>query len=178
MASRIVAISGKSGCGNSTVSNLLAKKLGVELINYTFRNMAAERGVDLAAILALAAKDDAYDRTLDHHQVELARAKDCVIGSRLAMWLLPEATLRVYLWASPEVRAARIHTREGGSLEDIIAFTRRRDEEDRARYRRIYNLDNDDFSGADLTINTERFAPEAIASILEEALARKSNPRS
>lgn len=28
-----VAISGKSGCGNTTVSTLLAEKLGVKLIN-------------------------------------------------------------------------------------------------------------------------------------------------
>ena len=43
MAARIVAISGKSGCGNSTVSRLLSDRLGVQLINYTFRRMAGTR---------------------------------------------------------------------------------------------------------------------------------------
>lgn len=39
-----VAISGKSGCGNTTVSSMLAEKLGIKLINYTFRQLAAEKG--------------------------------------------------------------------------------------------------------------------------------------
>ena len=37
-----IAISGKSGCGNTTVSGLLAQKLGIKLINYTFRQLAEE----------------------------------------------------------------------------------------------------------------------------------------
>ena len=35
-----IAISGKSGCGNTTVSTLLSEKLGIKLINYTFRTLA------------------------------------------------------------------------------------------------------------------------------------------
>ena len=42
-----IAISGKSGCGNTTVSSLLAKTLDITLINYTFRQMAAERNMTL-----------------------------------------------------------------------------------------------------------------------------------
>ena len=38
-----IAISGKSGCGNTTVSGLLAQKLGIKLINYTFRQLAEEK---------------------------------------------------------------------------------------------------------------------------------------
>ena len=36
-----IAISGKSGCGNTTVSSLLAERLGVKLFNFTFRQLAA-----------------------------------------------------------------------------------------------------------------------------------------
>lgn len=177
MGARIVAISGKSGCGNSTVTRLVAELLGFKVINYTFRNLAQDRGLSLERILELARSDDSWDRELDALQVRLAREGDCVIGSRLAMWLLPDAILRVYLWASPEVRAARIHTREGGSLDEVIAFTRRRDEEDHTRYRRIYGIDNDDWSAADLTLNTERFRPEDEAAIIAEAFAKKTVPR-
>ena len=41
-----IAISSKSGCGNTTVSKMLAEKLGYKMINFTFRQMAEERGVD------------------------------------------------------------------------------------------------------------------------------------
>ncbi len=56
----------------------------------------------------------------------LAR-KDCVLGSRLAIWVLKEADLKVYLTASSEVRARRIQVREGGSLEQRLDETMRRD---------------------------------------------------
>ena len=46
-----IAISGKSGCGNTTVSTLLSQKLGIKLINYTFRQLAAEKGLTLAQVI-------------------------------------------------------------------------------------------------------------------------------
>ena len=39
-----IAISGKSGCGNTTVSNLLSKTLNIAMINYTFRSLSEETG--------------------------------------------------------------------------------------------------------------------------------------
>lgn len=170
---RIVAISGKSGCGNSTVSRLLAEMLGCRLINYTLRNMAADRGVPFERFLEMAALDDSLDRELDAKQAAMAREGDCVIGSRLAMWLLPDATLRVFLGGAVEVRAARIHRREGGDPAAVLDFTKERDRRDRERYLRLYGIDNDDAGAADIVVNTERYGPEAIAAILAEALARK-----
>lgn len=172
MPPRIVAISGKSGCGNSTVSRLLAERLGVVLINYTFRAMAEELGVSFERMLELAAGDDRYDRELDARQVELARRGDCVIGSRLAMFLLPDAALRIFLSGSAEVRASRIHGREGGSLEEIIEFTKKRDRSDHERYKKIYGIDNDDLSCADLVINTELWNAEHEVDIIIAALER------
>lgn len=175
MAARIVAISGKSGCGNSTVSKLLADRLGVTLINYTFRRMAEERSVSFEEILKLANDDPdySYDKALDARQVELAHERDCVIGSRLAIWLLPDAALRVFLAGSLEVRAGRIHEREGAKLADKLAFTRKRDESDHRRYLQIYGIDNDDLSQTDLVINTEKWRPEAIVEIVVSALKLK-----
>jgi cytidylate kinase len=178
MAARIVAISGKSGCGNSTVSRLLSERLGFKLINYTFRRMAEERGISFEEMLRRANEDPdySYDRALDARQVELARERDCVIGSRLAMWLLPDAALRVFLAGSLEVRAGRIHEREGADLSDKLAFTRERDESDHERYLHIYGIDNDDLAAADLVINTEKWKPQAIVDIVDLALRRKNAP--
>src|SRR5574344_2446243 len=118
-----IAISGKSGCGNTTVSTLLAQTLGIKLINYTFRQLAAEKGMSLAQVIENAKTDDSYDKFVDNHQVELARKESCVLGSRLAIWMLKEADLKVYLIASDELRAKRILNREGGDLEEIKKFT-------------------------------------------------------
>jgi len=166
----IIAISGKSGCGNSTVSAMLAKRLARRLVNYTFHTLADELNVPFKELLERAKTDFAYDRMLDRKQIEMANESDSVIGSRLAIWLLPDAQLTVYLYADPEVRAKRVHAREGGSIEDILAFTKLRDEMDTERYRKIYQIDNDDYHFADLIINTNRLSPQRIVNIIEAAL--------
>jgi cytidylate kinase len=168
-ASSIIAISGKSGCGNTTVSRLVAEKLGRRFINYTFRALAAEKGMTLQEVLAQAGDDASWDRLLDSRQVQIAREGDCVIGSRLAMWMLPDADLKVYLKASHDTRVERIHAREGGSREDISAFTSERDARDHRRYKETYGIDTNDVSNANLVIDTERWDAEQIARIIADA---------
>ena len=101
--------------------------------------------------------------------MELARQQDCVIGSRLALWLLPDAALKVYLKASPEARVARIHAREGGDKSQIARFTSERDIRDHRRYLETYGIDTDDVSAAHLVIDTERWDARQIARIIADA---------
>ncbi len=175
----IIAISGKSGCGNSTVSRLLSERLGFRLVNYTLRNMARERFPHLpetealAKVLELAKTDDSWDRSLDSRQAELAREGDSVVGSRLAAWVVPEADLKVYLSGSVEARAGRIHFREGGSPAEKLAFTAARDDSDHARYLELYGIDNDDYRFCDLVINTERFSAEEEVDLIMGAARLK-----
>jgi len=159
-----IAVSGKSGCGNTTVSRILAETLKLRFINFTFRALAVERRLELGEVLALAAEDDSWDLEVDTRQVKLAReGGGCVLGSRLAIWMLPEADYKVFLTAAPETRAKRIQSREGGSLSDIAQFTAARDRQDHERYLRIYSIDNDEYSFADLVIDTDKITPPAIA---------------
>jgi cytidylate kinase len=169
-----IAVSGKSGCGNTTVSRLVSQRLGLRLVNFTFRNLAAERGISLEEALEQAALDDSWDREVDRRQTSLAReAGGCVLGSRLAIWLLEEADLKVYLRAPPEVRAKRIAGREGGSIEAVAAFTAERDRQDRERYLRLYNIDNDDYRFADLVVDADSLDPEGIADLIIAGVEKK-----
>lgn len=161
-----VAISGKSGCGNTTVSRLLAERLNVRFINYTFRSMAEEQNRSFDEMYQMAQNDDTWDRYLDRRQVELAMEGSCVLGSRLAIWMLKEADLSVYLSVSPHIRAQRIHHREGGTLEDKQRETEERDRHDQERYKRIYGIDIDDWSLADLIVDANEIGPEAIVEII------------
>lgn len=165
-----IAISGKSGCGNTTVSTLLAQKLGVTLINFTFRQLAAEKGMTLAEVIESAKTDDSYDIAVDTKQVELAKKESCVLGSRLAIWMLKEADLKVYLIASDDTRAKRILNREGGDLEEIKAFTSMRDSEDSARYMKLYKINNNDYGFANLKIDTATKNPEEIVQLILDTL--------
>ncbi len=167
-----IAISGKSGCGNTTVSSLLAQKLGVTLINYTFRQLASEKGLTLAQVIENAKTDDSYDKAVDSRQVELAKKESCVLGSRLAIWMLREADVKVYLIASDDTRAKRILNREGGDLQQIKDFTAMRDREDSARYMKLYGIDNSEYEFADLKIDTATRTPEQIVDLIIDYLIK------
>jgi cytidylate kinase len=160
-----IAISGKSGCGNTTISRMVADTLKLRFINFTFRSLAEEKNLSLKEVLDLAAKDDFWDREVDKRQVAIALEEGgCVLGSRLAIWMLREADFKVYLRAKPETRAVRIVKREGGSLAEVAAFTAERDRQDRERYLRIYQIDNDIYDFADLVIDTDELDPAQIAA--------------
>ena len=164
-----IAISGRSGCGNTTVSRILADRLGLEMINYTFRTVAREDGLSFDDVCRLAEQSDDMDLRVDRTQVELARKSPSVLGSRLAIWMLDDADLKVFLTGDPEVRARRIVEREGGTLKDQMAATEKRDARDHARYVRLYNINNNDHSVADLVINTNRLDAGQVADIIETA---------
>jgi len=162
-----IAISGRSGCGNTTVSKMTAEALNLRCINFTFRNLAQERGLDLKKVLELAEKDESWDREIDTRQVALARENGgCVLGSRLAIWMLKEADVKVYLYAGAEIRARRIVNREGGQLEEVADFTETRDRHDHDRYLGMYNIDTNDYNFADLVIDAGKLTPEDIVDLI------------
>ncbi len=168
-----IAISGLSGCGNTTVSNLLANKLNLPCINYTFKNVAAELNIPFAELLKKAKTDFGFDKIVDIKQIELASKDSCVLGSRLAIWLLKNADLKIYLTASHEIRAKRIFEREGGNLEEIKKATAERDKDDTRRYKELYDIDNSKYDFADIIIDTEKYKPEEIVEIIIKELKKK-----
>ena len=79
----------------------------------------------------------------------------------------------MYLYASDEVRANRVFTREGGDLKQIQEFTAMRDREDSRRYKKLYDIDNNDYAFADVIIDTSKYTPDQIVrQILDELKKR------
>jgi cytidylate kinase len=174
MSSEIrIAVSGKSGCGNTTVSRLVSERLGIRLINYTFHDMAKERGIAFEQLCLMAENDDQYDRYLDRRQVELALEGSCVLASRLAIWLLEQADLSVYLYASAKIRARRISRREGTQWRQSLQDIEVRDSRDRNRYLKLYGMDIDNYDFADLIVNTEQGDQFYVVDRIVEALEAK-----
>jgi len=165
-----VAISGKSGCGNTTVSRLVAERLGLRMVNYTFKNLARERGVTFEDICILAETDPQYDLTIDRMQVKLAEEGQCVLGSRLAIWLLREIAFTVYLRAPLDVRAGRIAQREGKDLATALRETEARDMRDHDRYSRLYGYDVNNYEFAALVVEADKLSQDDVArEIVEHA---------
>ncbi len=141
-----IAISGLSGCGNTTICKLLSKRLQIPYINYTFRSLATEKETSLEDIALQAEKDYKIDVFVDNKQRELVRQNlRCVVGSRLAVWFVEDTDLSIYLDVSDETRHRRIQEREKKPLDQVVKQTQERDLQDRTRYKRLYRIDILDF---------------------------------
>lgn len=173
----MIAISGKSGCGNTTLGKMLANDLNLTQINYTFRNLATDEGTTFEDIRKRAEETDEIDKLLDKRQIELAMATNgCVLGSRLAIWKLQQATVKVFLDISLDERSRRIALREGKEHSLAKAETSERDRLDTDRYKKIYNLDNNDFVNiADIVISDDKLSSEQIANLIKDFLRNNNH---
>ncbi|HEY1478169.1 MAG TPA: cytidylate kinase family protein [Chthoniobacterales bacterium] len=166
-----IAISGHSGCGNTTATNNVGRTLALEVVNYTFRDLARDLLIPFEKIQRQAATSRVYDFLTDLILMRASLRPRVVVGSRLAGWLV-DADLRVWLHASLEARAKRIFQREAdkhASYESVLYRTLQRDEENRKRYLEVYGIDTNDRSDFDIIINTEKLTAEQVSSLIVAA---------
>ncbi|NBO37539.1 cytidylate kinase [bacterium] len=166
-----IAISGHSGCGNTTATTNVGKALGLDIVNYTFRDLARELGMSFDDLHKEAPSNYIFDYLTDLKCIRAALKENIVLGTRLASWLM-DADLRIWLHAPLEARARRINQREsekGATYEAVLYKTLKRDEQNRKRYLQLYGLDIHDHADFDITINTEKLAAEQVSSLIVAA---------
>jgi cytidylate kinase len=169
----IVCISGLAGSGKNTVGEIVAKKLNLDEVKLSFKDEARREKVDLMAVQREATKDESYDRELDREIVRRAKKGSCVVMTWLGPWIVKNADLRVWLNVSEKERAKRVAKRDKMSLKRALEHIRKRDENNRRRYRKYYGIDIMDHSIFDLEINSDVFNPQQIASIVIKAAEAK-----
>jgi predicted cytidylate kinase len=174
----IVAVGGPPGSGKTTAAQLYAGTHGAVLVSggRLFREMAAERGMDVAAFGTFAERHHEVDRQLDDTVLAAVRrlaveGRDVVVDGRIQAHLLTRAGVRAYcvfVTARVDVRAKRIADRERKSekqaLEEILA----REASERTRYRVIYGIDVEDMAVYDLEIDSSDLKPDAIVRKIHE----------
>ena len=166
-----IAISGHSGCGNTTATTNVGRALGLTIVNYTFRDLAKELGVNFEDLHREAPDNFIFDYLTDLKCIRAALNENIVLGTRLAAWLM-EADLRIWLHAPLEARARRINKRESekeASYEAVLYKTLKRDDQNRNRYLQLYGLDINDHSDFDITINTDKLTAEQVSSLIVAA---------
>jgi cytidylate kinase len=146
----------------------VGRTLDLKVVNYTFRDLAADIGLSFEEIHERSQQNRAFDYLTDLNQIRLSLQPKVVVGSRLAAWLV-NADLRVWLQASLEERAKRIFRREVGkglTYESVLYRTLQRDEQNRKRYLQLYGIDSNDRSDFDIIINTEKLTAEQVSSLI------------
>lgn len=173
--SLFITVSGPPGCGVTTLCEALSERLGCGYVSggEVFREIAADRGMSLSQLTAEASSSDELDRELDRRLKRIAEKwgdadKPFILESRLAGYLAAEhADLRIRLDAPEEVRVDRTSDRE-----EMSAEMRVREVIEEKRYASYYGVDVGNRSFYDLTINTARWDPEGMLSIVLTAIGR------
>lgn len=179
-----IALSGLSGVGTSATARLVATQLGLAMSNFTFRDLAKERGVTFETLQKQAEDDFRIDKELDQRLIRFAQENpNCLIATDLACWLgqpgiyktlgLEEGisyNYKIWLEAPLEVRAQRLQEREGQDLELVKIYNNQRDHDNRERYKKLYGVDIFDHDGVDWVFNTTHLSLAQVADQLVERL--------
>jgi len=170
----IITISGKAGSGKSTAAKELAKKLKLKhySIGDLMRQIAKEKNMSLNELSKSAEKDKSIDLALDKKQIELRDKTDFVIDGRLTAYFIPYANLKVFLECNDKVRAERIlkdkrEDEKSKSINEITKKIKKREQSERKRYKKLYNVDYYDKKLYDLIIDTTNLS---INGVLEKII--------
>jgi len=177
-----ITISGTPGSGKSTIAKLLAKKLGYK--HYSVgdfrRNLAKKQNMSINDLNKLGETTDFTDKEADNWQKQLSKEDNFVIDGRLSYYFIPDS-VKIYLDADEKVRAERIYN-EKRNLEffknvgEALNGLRERQESDKKRYKKYYNIDPFQKKHYDIVIDTTN---KEINQVLEEIYNKiKSHPKS
>ncbi|MHA2171726.1 MAG: (d)CMP kinase [Candidatus Kariarchaeaceae archaeon] len=166
----IIAIGGPHGSGKSSVARRLAEELEMNYVSAgkIFRELATERNYSLKEFSTLAINEPDIDYQIDNRTKELGNYENTVIDAQLAAHFTPkDATIRISITASPEVRWKRISLRDGTSLEEAQQETIVREKAENHRFNQLYNVDVNDFSLYDVVINNDRMSEDQTYQLCE-----------
>jgi len=172
----IITLSGKPGSGKSSTADRVA-----ELLGYTrystgdiVRTMLKKKKMTLTEFNTHAEKDPQVDYDLDEELRKMREVKDVVIDSRLGFYWIPES-FKVYLDLDAEVAVARIYkdsnlnalrgiteTNTDG-MDAVIDQVSDRLNNERRRFKKLYNINPYASANFDLIIDTSRHSPQTVA---------------
>jgi CMP/dCMP kinase len=177
---RTVVLNGDLGSGKTTVSVLLAERLGVRRVSIgdLYRRMAAEHDMTALQFNLHSELDDKVDHFIDQLQHDIAASGErLVVDSRLAWHFFGDA-LKVHLITDPLVAAQRVLGRRGDpvesyrSVEEALHDLAGRDESERQRFLTRYGVDKTRLHNYDLVCDTTRAEPALVVERILEALER------
>lgn len=147
----LFVVGGPGGSGSTTISKMLSRHFNLRHVygGQFMREFAKSKGFESIEEFVKNTTDEEifeYDKKIDEKLKRLAFSKDILIESKIFSALCTKyrinTTVKIWLDASIEERARR-KSLSGGSIEQIKRDLSERYENDKERYKELYNIDYD-----------------------------------
>ncbi|MGQ4892330.1 MAG: (d)CMP kinase [Candidatus Njordarchaeia archaeon] len=171
----IIAISGPHGSGKSTIAKALAKHFGLRYISAgeLFRSLAKENGMDIVEFTKYVEENPDVDIGIDKRTEIEAEKGNVVIDAQLGYWFARKYNpLSILVIANLEDRARRVSERENITFEEALKQIKIRDENEKKRFKKLYNVDLWNVYDFHFVINTSKISKEKTIELMIE-LCRK-----
>jgi cytidylate kinase len=182
----VICISGMTGCGKSTAAKKIAAKYNLRYFSGgdALKELALEAGYkptkrgwwesqEGMKFLKKRTQRSSFDKEVDKKLLEWAKQGNVVLDSWTMPWLLEGGSFKIWLEASPEVRAKRIAKRDKISIEKAFTALKEKDTRTKAIYKELYGFDlGDDFSPFDLILDVDDLSPKEVFQTLSLVIDR------
>ena len=155
-----------TGSGKSTVARKIAERYGLRYIcgGDALKELAIELGYDVRKVgwweseegrkfLQLRTKNPMFDKKVDEKLLKWIERGNVVVDSWTIPWLF-KGGFKIWLEASPEVRAKRLAKRDNINFTQALQILKEKDEKSKNIYRKIYGFNfGEDLSPFDLVLD-------------------------
>lgn len=169
-----ISISGDLGSGKTTVSFLIADRLGYRRYSTgdIQRQLAAEKNMTTLEFNKLSETKDYIDKLIDNTTAEMAKSEESLVfDSRMAWFFVPNS-FSVRLIINSVVGAERImgagrgEIEEYNDIEDALQKVNERKESEKNRFSIKYGVNLLEFQNYDLVIDTSFVNPEEVTGLI------------
>jgi cytidylate kinase len=175
----VLCIAGLTGCGKSTVAKRLAERYGLKYLSggTALKELAIKMGYkpcekgwwetsEGMRFLEHRLKDTKFDKQVDEQLLEWAKRGNVVLDSWTMPWLFKEG-FKIWLEASPHVRARRLARRDGISVKEALKAVKEKDQRTRKIYYDLYGFKlGEDFSPFHLILDVDQLEAEEVFKTL------------
>ncbi|MGI0082167.1 MAG: (d)CMP kinase [Nitrosopumilaceae archaeon] len=178
-----VIVSGPPAIGKTTIAKGLAKEFGLKYLSGgdVLKELAKEEGFQTAGddwwdrpggmeFLNRRKTNQEFDKKVDEKLKELFFKGGVVITSYTLPWLVKDG-IKIWLAGSHENSAKRMTRRDNLSLESALEIVKKRYDENKMIYKKLYGFDfGDDLSVFDKIINTDGLGANEVLAIAKSVV--------
>jgi cytidylate kinase len=179
-----ITISGAVGSGKSTVSKLLAKKLGYKhySMGEFMREIAKKRNLSIMDLSKIAETDSTIDEELDELQRKIGKEEDnFIMDSRLGFHFIPNS-FKIFFNVDVGEAAKRILSDKRAEetykdVEEAKQFLKKRMRSENVRYKEYYGIDFPKKEFFDIMIDTSKKKPEEVVEEIRRIMEKINSKR-